>query len=269
VIETLTTAPEPLVDRYEVGDLGLFDAEERSRFIEPFGRVADAALRGDEEAWLELAPHIAWELLYRKEPELYERLIAGEHIHLDVLRWLPSSVETAVEVASGTGRLTMDLAGRCRHLIAIEPAARLSSLLESKLDRSELANVEVRRGFFDDIPVPSDKADLVVSCSALTSDQWHGGEPGLAEMERVAAPGGLIALVWPADVDWLRARGFNYEAFPGEMFVEFSDAAEAEDLARIFYPDAADEVTRRGLARVPYDLLGMNPPRDIAWKRVS
>ncbi|MEX2540015.1 MAG: class I SAM-dependent methyltransferase [Actinomycetota bacterium] len=269
MIETSRKAPGPLIARFGAGDLDLFDAEERKRFLDPFGPLADAALQGDEEAWHELAPDIATELLYRKEPDLYERLISGERIHRDVIEWLPSSVGTAVEVAAGTGRLTMDVAGRCHRLIAVEPVAQLSSSLGAKLDRSGVSNVEVRRGFFDEIPVPSDQADLVVSCSALTSDRWHGGEPGLAEMVRVAAPGGLIALVWPADVDWLRAQGFNYESFPGEMFVEFADAAEAAAIARIFYPHAVDEIVRLGLERVPYDLLGMNPPRDVAWKRVS
>jgi hypothetical protein len=38
-------------------------------------------------------------------------------------------------------------------------------------------------------------------------------------------------------------------------------------MARIFYPGAASEIERRASPIVPYDLLGMNPPNDIAWKR--
>jgi SAM-dependent methyltransferase len=264
----LTTAPEPLVARYSAEDLTLFDAEERTRFLDPLGGEGRAALDGDAEAWSRIAPHLAWDLLYRKEPHLYERLIAGERVHPEVVDWLPSSVQSAVEVGAGTGRLTLAIAGRCRHLVAVEPAASLRELLEAKLLHARLFNVDVRRGFFDEIPVESGRADLVVSCSALTSDPRQGGDPGLAEMERVAAPGGLIAVVWPADVDWLRANGFAYESFPGPMYVEFTDAAEAAEVASVFYPNALDEIVRRGLARVPYDLLGMNPPRDVAWKRV-
>src|SRR5712692_6721155 len=64
--------------RYGPDDLALLTPAERERFC-------------DEDPWL------AWELLYRKEPELYERLIAGEHIHPDVLAWLPSRVDRCVE----------------------------------------------------------------------------------------------------------------------------------------------------------------------------
>jgi hypothetical protein len=40
-------------------------------------------------------------------------------------------------------------------------------------------------------------------------------------------------------------------------------------MARIFYPGAVAEVRRRGRRRVPYDVLGMNPPRDLAFKTVG
>lgn len=40
-------------------------------------------------------------------------------------------------------------------------------------------------GFFDDLPVASGFADLVVACSVLTPAPGHGGDVGLAEMERV------------------------------------------------------------------------------------
>ena len=33
---------------------------------------------------------LAWELLYRLEPELYDRLVSAERLHPDVLGWLPT-----------------------------------------------------------------------------------------------------------------------------------------------------------------------------------
>ena len=50
------------------------------------------------------------------------------------------------------------------------------------------------------------------------------------------------------------------------MPVEFASPREAVELAEIFYPQAADEVRRRGWRRVPYEVLGINPPRDLAFK---
>ena len=65
-----------------------------------------------------------------------------------------------------------------------------------------------------------------------------------------------------------RAHGFTYLSFPGSMWMEFRDAAEAIEMAEIFYPHAAAEVRARGAARVDYEVLGVNPPRDLAFKKI-
>lgn len=262
---TEAPAPDTLIARYSPEDLQLFDDDERARFLKPFGATADAALAGDEHAWRVVASHVAWELMYRKEPDLWERLVRGERIHPDVLAWLPAA-RSAVEVAAGSGRLTVTITERCERLIAVEPCLALRRLLEAKVAH---LGVEIRCGFFDAIPVQDRSADLVVSCSSFTSDPAHGGELGLREMARVAAPGGLIALVWPSDVGWLRERGFQYLAFDGDMCIDFGTLDEAIDLASIVYPWAVDAIAEHGQACVPYEVIGMNPPRDLAWKRVD
>jgi hypothetical protein len=48
--------------------------------------------------------------------------------------------------------------------------------------------------------------------------------------------------------------------------VEFSSHHEAVELAEIFYPQAADEVRRHRWRRIPFEVLGFNPPRDLAYK---
>jgi SAM-dependent methyltransferase len=236
-------APDTLLARYSPEDLELLDADERKRFT-------------PDDRWL------AWELLYRKEPELYERLVAGERINPRVLDALPDAT-SVVEVAAGTGRLTSYLASRYERVTAVEPAGPLRERLIAR----GFANVEVSRGFFDEIPAEDSSADMVVSCAAFTADRAHGGEDGLRELERVASR--IVAFVWPADVDWLCERGFTYERFDGEMAVEFESIDEAVELAQIFYPDAVGEIIARNSASVPYEVLGTNPPTDWAWKLLS
>jgi SAM-dependent methyltransferase len=210
---------------------------------------------------------LAWELLYRLEPELYDRLVSAERLHPGVLGWLPDDVERIVEVGAGTGRLTLELIRRGQEVIAVEPAAPLRQVLNRKLSRVDHGHrVRVTRGFFDDLPLTHDWADLVVACSAFTPATAQGGEAGLAEMERVCRPGGCVVIVWPNEVDWLAAHGYRYVSFDGQMFVEFASHEEAAELTEVFYPRGIEEVRRRGLRRVPYQVLGINPPCDLAFK---
>jgi SAM-dependent methyltransferase len=234
--------------------------------------AADAAVLTEEEARRFAADEtLAWELLYRLEPELYDRLATVERLHPGVLAWLPHDVERIVEVAAGTGRLTLELVRRAREVVAIEPATSMREILSQKLARSEQGHrARVVHGFFDDLPVADDDADLVVACSALTPEPAHGGEAGLAEMERVCRPGGCVVIVWPNHIPWLGAHGYRYVSFnDGEMFVEFASHEEAVELTELFYPRGGDVVRRHRLTRVPYAVLGVSPPRSLAYKWIA
>lgn len=247
-------AGRALHSRYTAADLGVFTAEEARRFIPD----------GDGDPGTDIV--LAWELLYRLEPDLYDQLASAERLHPGILRWLPRSAERIVEVGAGTGRLTLDLVDHGREIVAIEPAAPLRQVLQRKLAEAGHGGVCVLPGFFDDLPLPGGFADLVVACSAFTPAATHGGDAGLAEMERVCRPGGLVAIIWPNNVSWLSARGYQYLSFDGPMAVEFPSVERAVQLAEIFYPHAAGEVRAQRLRRVPFELIGINPPRDVAYR---
>jgi SAM-dependent methyltransferase len=243
-----------LTSRYTAADLDLFTDAERRRFLHD----------GDDPR---RDVTLAWELLYRREPRLYDRLVSAERLHPDLMAWLPEGIERIVEVGAGAGRLTLELLRRARAVWAIEPAGPLRELLLEKLSRAPWGDrARVIDGFFDELPLPDDFAELVVTCSAFTPDAGHGGALGLAEMERVCRPGGRVAIVWPNHLDWLAARGYRYVSFAGEMFLEFASPQEAVELTEIFHPDAAPAVRAGGSRRVSYSALGVNPPRDVAYK---
>jgi hypothetical protein len=82
----------------------------------------------------------------------------------------------------------------------------------------------------------------------------------------VCRPAGCVVIIWPNHLDWLAARGYRHVSFPGPMSLEFGSYPEAVELAEIFYPDATDEIRRRGSSTVPFEVLGVNPPRDLAFK---
>ena len=85
----------------------------------------------------------------------------------------------------------------------------------------------------------------------------------------MCAVGGHVVIVWPNNAEWLAARGYRYVSFPGEMRMQFASVEEAVELSEIFHPHAVHEIRRRGDPRVPYELLGVNPPRDLAYKEVA
>lgn len=253
--EAVPQTARGLRGRYTTADLQVLSADEARRFVGPMG---------DPQS----DPVLAWELLYRLEPDLYDRLVRAERLHPAVLRWLPQGIDRIAEIGAGTGRLTVELLGRAGEIVAIEPAAPLRDLLIQRLARSEHGHrARVLDGFFDDVPLPDDWSDLVVACSAFTPEAGHGGDAGLAEMERVCRPGGRVAIVWPNNVSWLAARGYRYVTFGDEeMFLEFASPEEAVELTEIFYPRAAADVRRGATRRVSFDTLGVNPPRDVAFK---
>ena len=55
--------------RYTTADLSVLTREEARRFVP----------RGDGDPQLDLT--LAWELLYRLEPEVYDRLVSAERLH--------------------------------------------------------------------------------------------------------------------------------------------------------------------------------------------
>lgn len=246
----------PLLQRYGEDSISVLDAEERRRFFDADGRPRDRA-------------RLHWELLYRLEPVLYERLIAGERLNPAIVEWLPKSCRSVVELGAGTGRLTLSLAGRCGSLTATDPAMPLLAILKRKLTAAGINNVAVARAFFDSIPVATSSCDLVISASAFTPTAERDPEACLDEMRRCCAPGGLIVVVWPNSLDWLGRHGFTRVEFGGAMAVDFGTKADAVELTRIFYPHALDDVLHLDSATVPYGVLGMNPPHDLCWLRVQ
>jgi SAM-dependent methyltransferase len=245
---------KPLTERYPADAVRVLDPEERARFLD-----ASGAARDDHR--------LAWELLYRLEPALYARLVAGERLHDGILDWLPAHSERVLEVGAGAGRLTLELVQRSAQLTAVEPAAPLREILRERLRQAGAEHASVVPGFFDDLPAPERSHDLVISCSAFTVGVLDDPDGVLDVMESRCAPGGLLVLVWPSDVSWLCARGFQHIAFAGPMIAEYESPEEALALARIFYPGAAATIARLGSRFVDYATLGLNAPRDLCWKR--
>jgi SAM-dependent methyltransferase len=121
--------------------------------------------------------------------------------------WLVSTgCEVAVDVGAGTGLFTRTLVGRAGQVIAVEPDARMRTVLTARSP-----GVHVVEGRGESIPLPDAAADAVFVSSA-----WHWMDPERAvpEIGRVLRDGGRFGLIWTSrdrEVDWVR----NLDRLPG------------------------------------------------------
>lgn len=232
--------------------------------VVPAAHRARLASCGDPDA-------LAWEVLYRLEPELFDRLVAGEALHPGVLGWIEGPFGRAVEVGAGTGRLTAHLAARCGAVVAVDAAAPMLERLVVRAPGFPGGGSNVRAVAADAcaIPLPDGWADAVFTCATVAPRPAAWADGCLRELERVCRPAGIVVAVWPHTPDWLCSHGYRRVEFPGPMAHEFASPAEALELARVFYPDRADAVAALGSASIPYEVLGINAPRDLAWKVVG
>ncbi len=118
----------------------------------------------------------------------------------DVLDWLiPAGATDALEIGAGTGLFTRKLAERVPHVTAIEPDARMRSVLVSQTQ-----GVEVLEGHAEDLPMDDGSYDVVTAQSAW---HWVDESRAIPEVARVLRPGGRLALVWNGtdrSVNWMR-----------------------------------------------------------------
>jgi SAM-dependent methyltransferase len=95
---------------------------------------------------------------------------------------------TVVDLAAGTGKLTVPLLSTGARVIAVEPAAGMLDVLRRAAPAAEALN-----GVAEEIPLAPGSADALVVAQAF---HWFSHDAALAEIHRVLRPGGALALVW-------------------------------------------------------------------------
>jgi SAM-dependent methyltransferase len=183
----------------------------------------EAAARGNADAAQRLRRALFWPMVYELEPELWDAISRAEPIHPGILAKLEIDGRRVLEVAAGSGRLTVYLCPRAAELVCVEPSSGLRSILVSRCRRAD-----IRAGFFDALPIADGWAELTVSSASIPAD------PGaVLELERATAPGGVLALISPESPDWFQARGWERLSFdPTDVIIQPHDP----ELEAIFGP---------------------------------
>ena len=127
----------PLRERYSASDLAVLSADELARF------VGDGPADPRENAML------AWELLYRLEPELYDRLVQAERLHPAILeccvagipdRYRGETVKAYVVLRPGAHVTDEELDVFCRERLAAFKVPRIYAYRDS-LPKSAVGKV--------------------------------------------------------------------------------------------------------------------------------
>ena len=267
-------APEPLMKRIEHN----LPAQQRTFFMHELQRsISQDHVKTARRRVLNA---LFWELTYWKTPELYEELTEGEQLHPGIFQQLEPDLrgKIVLDAGAGCGRASFECIRHGARLVyAVEPCPGLLRILEQKLANESMSpRIVAYRGCFEAIPLEDGCVDMALSCSAFTAEPGQGGEPGLAELQRVTKPGGKIVLIWPRreDYDWLMAHGFQYVALPldQEMRVRFRSLQSALRCARRFYAHnraVVYYILKQQQPEVPYSVLGFNPPLDYCWLTVK
>jgi SAM-dependent methyltransferase len=111
----------------------------------------------------------------------------------DAIDWLVDTLDlhpgkTVLDLAAGTGKLTAPLVARGLRVIAVEPSEAMLAVL-----REAAPAAEALAGTAESIPLPDGRADAVTVAQAF---HWFANDAALAEIHRVLAPGGTLALAW-------------------------------------------------------------------------
>ncbi len=116
-----------------------------------------------------------------------------------LVAWLElSGSETVLDYGAGTGRFTLEVAGKLPNgrVIAIDESPEMMKLLQARTAGQR--NVETIPTADNEVPLPDESVDRILAVNLLHEVR---GESALAEMRRLLAERGLLIVV-----DWDRDR---------------------------------------------------------------
>lgn len=174
-----------------------------------------------------------WDILYRDYPEIYDEFASVPYRphKIDVIHEkLNLSRKIVVDIGSGSGRSTIQIARYAEQVIGVEPEKSMRDQAVKNTAELGIDNVGYVDGRAEEIPLDEGVADMVVALTAVMHPPEEVVPLFIEEARRVVKPGGTIVSV---DV----APGW----YGGELadFIDDPDAdVELTSKHRIFVDEA-------------------------------
>lgn len=158
----------------------------------------------------------------------------GDRVHLLALLALLDDRLVVGDLGCGTGQVSEALAPHVARVIALDGSPEMLEAARQRLHTH--ANVDVREGALESMPIPAGELDVAVASLVL----HHQPEPArvLAEMARVLKPNGRILIV-----DMLPHDRLDYQQQMGHVWLGFS----SETIHRLMAAEGFSEIRVQSL----------------------
>ena len=193
-----------------------------------------------------------WDILYRDYPDVYDAFarVPYDPPLVDVIHdKFNLNGKEIVDVGSGSGLSTFDLAKNAKTVIGVEPEKSMRDLAENKALELGVSNVQFIKGLAEAIPLDDSNVDMVTAFFATLYPAEQMATQFIVEASRVVKPGGLVIAVdvapgWyggeladiikdkDADIEaWAKQRAFVNDA--GFSYTDIEQIQEYGSLEKI------------------------------------
>ena len=172
-----------------------------------------------------------WDRFYRDFPEIYDefgRVPKTPTAVQVVQQHFPMQGKTVLDVGSGTGLSTFELAQYTAQVTGVEPEDAMREVAEREAERLGIGNVSFIHGWAEKLPLPDKSVDMVTAitlASLYTEENILGF---IRESERVVKPGGVVLTVD------LASRWYGGEL--AEVILEKPRAEMEDELRDLLFP---------------------------------
>lgn len=226
-----------------------------------------------------------WDRFYKEFPDVYDRFALSSVNAIDILHdMFGLNDKLVLDVGSGTGRSTLEIAKRARYVVGVEPWDEMRGHAINEARSQEVKNVDFVKASAETLPIGERSVDLIVSVwgfpfwFALVGERgWKPAKAFVEDALNALRPGGtlvavggtpehfagsLTSILFPGDSDMLRDNkamdsmmielGFAFNDF--DTRVDYQSVQEAVETYGFIYGSAA------------IDYLKSNNISSLGWK---